>query len=136
MKNKVIPLLTVLGISMFCGIVGISIGMGSVITPVNQVVGSIICGKQQLTINQNTEYATADYYRPGEGVVTIKAYCVNSQTGVKRDITSTLQIISGTIYGLIIFILAMIRFNWVARRLNKSWEKLFEPTVSRRSNTG
>ena len=84
MKNKIIPLLMVLGISMFCGIIVISIGIGSVITPLHQVAGSMICGNQQLNIEQYT-YS----YRPGEGSVTITAYCVENQTGVKRDITKS-----------------------------------------------
>jgi hypothetical protein len=131
MKNKIIPLLMMFGISMFCGIVGISIGIGSVITPLYQVAVPMICGNQQLEINQNS-YS----YRPGEETVTITAYCVDNKTGVKRDVTNGLQVISGAIYGLIIFILAMIGLYWAARRLNKPWEKMFEPSVSRRSNSG
>ena len=133
MKDKIIPVLMVLGLSMFCGIVVISMGLGGVITPLNQIGGLIVCGDQQLQIEQNT-YA----YIPGEGTTTITAYCVDEQTNAKQevtrelnDVTTKLQIVTGIIFGLIIFVLSMLFLNWAARRLNKSFAELFQPSVRR-----
>jgi DMSO/TMAO reductase YedYZ heme-binding membrane subunit len=63
---------------------------------------------------------------------------VNEQTGAQldvttsvEDITTKLQIASGIIYGLIIFVLSMLFLNWAARRLGKSFEELFQPSVRR-----
>jgi hypothetical protein len=133
MKDKIIPILMVFGLSMFCGIVGISIGLGSLFIPLNQIAASMVCGGQRVKIEQHTRS-----YLPNEVFTSITAYCVNEQTGEQQDVTSAvediatkLQITSGIIYGLIIFVLSMLFLNWAARRLGKSFEELFQPSVRR-----
>ncbi len=133
MKDKIIPVLMVLGLSMFCVIVVLAIGLGSWITPINRIAGPIVCGNQQLTIEQNNYR-----YLPGERTTIITAYCVDKQTGAKQDVTAMLtdvttkiQLTSGTIYGLILFVLAMLFLNWAAHSLNKSFAELFQPSVRR-----
>ena len=133
MKDKIIPVLMVFGLSMFCGIVGIAIGLGSMFIPLNQIAAPMVCGDQQVKIEQNTRS-----YLPGEVFTSITAYCVNEQTGERKDVTSAvqdittkLQISSGIVYGLIIFFLSMLFLNWAARRLGKSFEELFQPSVRR-----
>ncbi len=112
MKGKIITLAIVLGISMFLGIVLISIGLGSAFPSLNKVAASSICGSEHLEITQNT-YS----YRPGQGTITITAYCVADQTGARREVTTALQLLSGVMYGFIIFVLAMIGVGCIARRL-------------------
>jgi predicted PurR-regulated permease PerM len=133
MKDKIIPVLMVFGLSMFCGIVGIAIGIGSLFIPLNQIAGPMVCGDRQVKIEQSTRG-----YLPNEVFTTITAYCVNEQTGERQDVTSAvedittkLQITSGIIYSLIIFALSMLFLNWVARRLGKSFDELFQPSVRR-----
>jgi hypothetical protein len=131
MKDKIIPVLMVFGFSMFCGIVVISMGLGGVFTPLNQIGGPIVCGNKQVKIERNT-YS----YRPGELFISITAYCVNKQTGKQQnvtdelqDVTGKLQIVTGIISGLVVFFLAMLFLNWAARRLNIPFEKMFQPNA-------
>ncbi len=46
-KDKVIPVLMVFGFSMFFGIVGISMELGNVITPLHRIGGLFVCGGAQ-----------------------------------------------------------------------------------------
>jgi hypothetical protein len=107
MKGYAVLALIVLGISMFCGIIVIAVGFGSIFTPLNQIAGPVVCGSQQLQIVQRT-YS----YRPGQTNWDIMAYCVDPAAETKRDVTGAVQLVSGGIYGLILFVLL---FAWLAR---------------------
>jgi len=47
------------------------------------------------------------------------------------EIITKLQVVTGFVPGLIVFGVAMAFLQWAARRLNISWEKLFQPSVRR-----
>ena len=133
MKDKIIPILMVLGISMFCGIIVIGIGLGSVFIPLNGIGASIVCGDRDLNIVQNSYN-----YIPGQETTTITAYCVDAQTGENQevtaqlyDVTFKLQMVNGVIFGILFFVFGMFFLRWAARRLNKPFEDLFKPSVSR-----
>ncbi len=96
MKNTMIAVLTIVGISLFCGVIVISIGIGSVFPQLEQVAGPIVCGSHELQIAQHIRH-----YRPGETNWTISAYCVDGSTGEKRDVTNLVQLVAGAIYSLI-----------------------------------
>ncbi len=127
MKDKIIPILMVLGLSMFCGIIVIAIGIGSMFVSVNKIAAPLVCGNRQLRIDQQ------DYsYHPGERTITITSYCVDAQTGAEQDVSTQLHIVAGVMYGLIVFALMMIFLKWAARRLNISFEEMFKPKARRK----
>ncbi|MGB8213961.1 MAG: SHOCT domain-containing protein [Anaerolineales bacterium] len=108
MKKFLVSAVIILGISLFCGIVIISIGFGSVITQLNQVAGPVVCGQQQLAVVQHTSS-----YEPGEESWSMTAYCIDPQTGDKQDVTTAVQLVAGTIYGLILFAIIIIAVVWL-----------------------
>ena len=115
MKGYLISALILLGLSLFCGFIGITIGIGSMVTPLNQIARPIVCGNQRMEIIQH-KYS----YRPGETTTSIEAYCVDDQTGQKVKRTGLVQLVSGIIYGLMIFAvvgLALLLFAFKRRRL-------------------
>ncbi len=133
MKDKIIPLLIVLGLSLFCGFIIIAPGLGSLDSHLNRIAAPILCSDRSLQIEKDSYV-----YIPGEGTHQVTAYCVDLGTGEKQDaskelmqVISKLQIVTGFISGLIVFGLAMAFLQWAARRLNTSWEKLFQPSIHR-----
>ena len=109
MKGYLITAAIVMLCSMFCGIIVMAIGMGSFFPVLNQVAGPIVCGNQTLQIDQHT-YS----YKPGSTNFTITAYCVDSQTGQKKDVTDAVQLVSGMMYSLLFFVLAIVAIVWSA----------------------
>jgi len=101
MKDRMIGVLIVWGICMFCGFVGISDGLASIFPPLDQVAAPIICGNQSLIIDQHTSS-----YRPGETNFSITAHCFDS----KQDQTGPVQLVAGIIYSLV-FLVIMIVLN-------------------------
>lgn len=134
MKEKLIPVLIVFGFSMFCGIVVIAMGLGTVTSPLNRIGGPMVCGDQTLEIEKDSSA-----YIQGEQTHKVTASCVDKQSGVKRDVTvelngviTRLQIATGFFFsGFVLFALSMLFLNWAARRLGKSFNELFEPSVRR-----
>ena len=129
--DKIIPLLIMLGFSLFCGFVGIANGLGTLTSPLNRAAGPMVCGDRQLEIEQDNSA-----YIQGEQTTRITAYCVDGQTGEKQDasnelfgVITKLQIATGILSSLIIFFLAMLFLNWAAHRLNTTCAGLFQPSV-------
>ena len=134
MKEKVIAILIVLALSMFCGFIVIATGMGTLTSPLNRIAGPMVCGEKEFIIEQDTSV-----YIPGEETTRVTAYCVDPETAAKQDVSldvmrriQLLQLVTGCISGLVIFSLAMLFLLWAARRLNTPFEKLFQPSVSRK----
>lgn len=84
--------------SLIFGIFVIEIGFGSVILQLNQVAGPIVCGRGDLDVVQQI-----DRFVPGETYYSISAYCVDSTTGDKKDVTNLVQFVAGLIYSIILF---------------------------------
>jgi hypothetical protein len=103
MKAYLIFALILIGISLFCGIVVISIGIGSLFPQINQIAKPIVCGSDVMEVKQHVYH-----YRPGETSWTINAYCVDSTTGVKKDVTGLVQLVAGMIYSVIPLITLII----------------------------
>ncbi len=134
MKEKVIPILIVLGLSMFCGFVVIAGGLGTLTSPLNVLAAPLVCGDRSLDIERDDSA-----YIPGEGTTRVTAYCFNPQNGEKQDVSADLmgvitglQILSGFIAGLVVFVIAMWVLTLAARRLNIPFEKLFQPSSGNR----
>jgi hypothetical protein len=109
MKGYLITAVIVMLCSMFCGIIVMSIGMGSFFPVLNQVAGPVVCGNQTLQIDQHTRS-----YKPGSTNFSITAYCVDNQTGQKVDKTDSVQLVSGMMYSLLFFVLAIAAIVWSA----------------------
>ena len=109
MKDRIIGVLIIWGVCMFCGFVGISAGLASMFPPLDQVAAPIICGNQPLIIDQHTSS-----YRPGETTFTITAHCFDS----KQDQTGPVQLVAGIIYSLLflaILIVLNIRYSFTKK---------------------
>jgi hypothetical protein len=98
MKSYIVIALVVLGISLFCGFVGIA-GLGSFFPPLNQVAKPIVCGSDVMQVEQHV-YS----YKPGSTSYTITVYCVDGTTGAKKDVTNQAQSIIGLISSAILFV--------------------------------
>lgn len=85
--------------SLICGIFVIEIGFGSVILELNQIAGPIVCSEGDLDVVQHV-----DRFVPGETYYSISAYCVDSTTGDKKDVTDLVQLVAGLIYSIIPFV--------------------------------
>jgi hypothetical protein len=102
--------LGMLGVGMFCGIILISVALGSIFPKVNSIARPMVCGNEMLDITQYTAPHT-----PGSVDTTTKDYCIDPATSSKREVTPLIVLVAGIIYGLIIFVLLLI--VWVLSRL-------------------
>ncbi|MFT3890439.1 MAG: hypothetical protein QM730_02295 [Anaerolineales bacterium] len=132
MKEKLITLLMVLAVGLFCGFVVIAPALDTLDSPLNRIAGAQICGERSLEIEKDSSV-----FIQGEQTHQVTAYCVD-KAGEKQDMSvelmgaiTKLQIAAGFISALVIFGLAMLFLQWAARRLNTSWDKLFQPSVRR-----
>jgi hypothetical protein len=99
--SNVVIALVLLAISMFCGFICIAAGLGEFFPPLEQVAAPIVCGDQRLEIDQH-------HYSGGR--VDITAYCVDSDFVKKQDVTGPVKLVTGTIYSLVFFVIALIVF--------------------------
>jgi len=96
--------LGVLGVSMFCGIILVSIALGAIIPKViNPIAKPLVCSNGNLEITQNTTS-----YRPGESDTWTTDTCVDSATGQQQDVSLQTTLGAGIIYSLIIFVIIMV----------------------------
>ena len=96
--------LGVLGVSMFCGIILVSIALGAIIPKViNPIAKPLVCSNGNLEITQNTTS-----YRPGESDTWTTDTCVDSATGQQQDVSLQTTLGAGIIYSLIIFVILMV----------------------------
>ncbi len=109
MPFKLLGLLILFGISLFVGVVILSIGIGSAITPMQAISAPLVCGENALELEK-------DYYsyKPGQSGYTITWYCVDEAAGTRQDRTFPVVLASGVIYSLVIFVLGVILFWWGA----------------------
>ena len=70
--DKIIPILMVLGFSVFCSIVGTAGGLGTLTSPLNRIAGPTVCGERDLAIERDSSV-----YIQGEGTQQVTAYCVD-----------------------------------------------------------
>ena len=137
MKDRIIPMLIVLGFSLFCGFVIIANGLGTLTSPLNRIAGPAICGGRQFEIERD-----GSAHIQGEQTHKVTAYCVDERNGKKQDVSyellagiAKLQIAAGFLSSLIFFALAMTFLTRAARRLKIPFEEMFKPSV-RKSQDG
>jgi hypothetical protein len=96
----IIPIVCImLGISLFCGVVVVSGGLGGFFPQINQVAGPLVCGSAEMQVEQHVHS-----YRPGATSYTVSIYCIDPASGAKNDVTGQAQLIAGAIYSLILFL--------------------------------
>jgi hypothetical protein len=114
MKDNIFIGLVVLGMSLFCGFVGIA-GLGSFFPLLNQVAKPFVCGTDVMQVEQHV-YS----YKPGSTSYTNTIYCVDGTTGIKKDVTNLVQPVVGLISSAILFVpFLFLVFRWI----NKTREK-------------
>ena len=123
MRDKITSVVIVLGLSILFGIAIMRIGLANAILPMNKIADPMVCGDEQLVVKQ---------YASTTGRETITAYCVNADTDVRRVVTNKLNYVTskiqtnaGVIFGLVLFVVAMIFLNRAARKRNIPFNELF-----------
>jgi len=103
--------LSVLGISLFCGLIMIAVAIGAVFPKlVNPIAKPLVCPNGQLEITQNTTS-----YRAGESDTWTTDTCIDSVTGQQQDISLLTTLAAGLIYSLIIAVIIVV-WGKIARR--------------------
>lgn len=90
--------------SLFMGVTAISIGFGALFPSLNLVARPFVCPHGSMDPEKQV-------YRPypGQTVVTVTWYCTDPGSGVKTEIgTFPLSLYAGTIYGVLLFVVAAI----------------------------
>jgi hypothetical protein len=101
MKGYIITAFILLIISTFCGFIVIA-GLGVFFPGFNQITAPFVCGNQRLDVEQRTWESL-----PGRTQYEITAYCVNTQTGKKQEVTTQVTVVIGTIFSIIFYVIAL-----------------------------
>ncbi|MGH8459520.1 MAG: hypothetical protein ACRESV_09230, partial [Nevskiales bacterium] len=86
MKIKAITLGIMLGVSLFLGLMCVS--LGTAFTPLMAIGGPLVCGDREFGIDSQ-RYS----YKPGQTGVTRSPYCIDEQTGEKKSVTFPLIVV-------------------------------------------
>jgi hypothetical protein len=97
-------------VSMFAGIIIISLGIGAAFPVINRVAGPFVCSTGKMML-ESEKYSGL----PGQSTTTIKWLCVDNKTDAQQDINFKVILVAGTIYGLILFALIITRWLVVNR---------------------
>ena len=96
--------LGVLGVSLFCGLIMISVALGAIFPRlVNPIAKPLVCANGRLEITQNTTS-----YKPGESDTWTTNTCVDSATGARQDVSLQTTLAAGGIYSLIIAVIIVV----------------------------
>lgn len=109
--------LGILGVGLFCGLLMISVALGSIFPKINSIAGPLVCGSQSLDITQYTAS-----YSPGSVDTTTTIYCVDTASGTKREVTPLIVLVAGLIYSLIIAAIILV-WGAISRMTGKSKEQ-------------
>jgi hypothetical protein len=92
-------------ISLFLGIVVISVGIGSAVPALNKVSAPIVCAGGSMQVDQSSTNPL-----PGQTYVSVSISCVDKESGAREVKTIPAIIVSGLIYSLVIFVPSFIWF--------------------------
>ena len=109
-KNMIILPLVMLVFSVFSGIFVISLGIGSEFTTVNTVMSPLVCGTERIEVAWQYNVA-----HPGRTFFGSRWLCVDESTGAAQDASTKTTLISGVVYGLIIFLIIIVYWLWANR---------------------
>ena len=110
MKLSLSILIILLIFSLFCGVFIISLGIGSEFTTVNTVMSPLVCGSQKIEVAW--EYNVA---HPGKTFFGSRWLCVDETTGAAQDASIKTTLISGVVYGLLLFAIVIFWALWMPR---------------------
>jgi hypothetical protein len=97
---------------LFTGIIIISIGFGAAFPPIDRVARPFVCPHGQMEYEQQVYTPT-----PVETVTTTTWYCIDKQTGEKTELgIFPMSLYSGMVYGLLLFVAALIGLTILGRR--------------------
>ena len=98
--------------SIFMGITVGSIGLGAVFPGVNRITAPFVCKGGRLDL------VTQDYHpSPVETVTTLTWYCVDASSGAQQEVSPfTMALISGPVYGLVLFFIILLGMWILAKR--------------------
>ena len=103
MKINRNTILSVLGVCIFLGITGISVGVGAIYTPLNLIAKPLVCPRGEMTPETRVYRPT-----PGETVTTVTWYCGDAQTGERTKLADLpINLFAGTVYGSLLFVVAL-----------------------------
>jgi hypothetical protein len=131
MKNKqVSAIITTLFWSLFTGIIIVSIGVGAVFPVINRISAPLICRGGHLKDVEKTYHPA-----PGTTTITVTWFCVNAQTEEQKEVPALLMApVAGTMYGLVIFAIALgvqtVKASRPPASIETRNEPVFHPAVS------
>ena len=114
--TRLVLFLVFLG-SLFLGITGISIGLGTVYPSVNRITRPFLCPRGEMIVETQT-------YRPvpGETITTLTWYCADRETGARTELSIlAMTLYAGAIYGLGLFVVVAGGLYLYAR-LYEKWD--------------
>ena len=103
MNANVRTVLSLAGISLFVGVIIVSIGLGAAIPDIERVAAPLVCGGGSLQL-ESQSYS----YRPGDVTTTRTWYCLEAGGGAPQDITWSVVFAAGLVYSAVIFVVLLI----------------------------
>ena len=110
MKLNISIIVILLVFSLFCGFFIISLGIGSEFTAVNTVMSPLVCGTERIEVA--SQYNVA---HPGKKFFGSRWLCVDETTGAAQDASTKTNLISGAVYGLMLFAIVIAWWLWANR---------------------
>lgn len=110
MKLNISTLGILVVFSLFCGVFIISLGIGSEFTTVNTVMSPLVCGTEKVEVAWKYNVA-----HPGQTFFGSRWLCVDETTGAAQDASTKTTLISGIVYGLLIFAAFIVYWLWANR---------------------
>lgn len=97
---------------LFMGVTAISIGFGAAFPPLNQIAQPFICSNGDMQVLTSTSHP-----QPGVTYTVIKWQCVDNRTGEAQPVNEmSMFLISGLIYGFVLFGAIVIGYSIVTKR--------------------
>lgn len=93
-SSLVIWLIVGFAFSIFIGITGISMGLGSIYPQLNQVAKPFVCASQSMAYTQNVSEIGSDTY-----------YSASWTCGETEIESNSIFLLAGSMYGLVVFII-------------------------------
>jgi hypothetical protein len=110
MKLNISVIVILLAFSLFCGVFIISLGIGSEFTAVNTIMSPLVCGTEKMEVAWKYNVA-----HPGQTFFGSRWLCVDETSGAAQDASTKTTLISGVVYGLLIFAIFIFWGLWMHR---------------------
>jgi len=119
-KRQIINWFLVLLWSLLMGVTAVSMGIGSLYPPLENIAGPFVCPNGQIQVTSQA-YTVS----PVEHGYTLTYYCVDKQTGAQTELGFwPKHLIAGSIYGLLIFVLILAIWSLYSRYASSKSRKV------------